>query len=168
MDKAGAGGGNQSRIASGIGIAPTIFDAVRGMPFASSQRKTFSSNLQNDSDGTMKKYHCIALFLLGGIAAASLAAEPSLGTFTLAAGEKRTITVESNTPLKVGFTNESTPDQIKSCKKTCIGMSVIGDPFSVVAASVGTTIDVKPVGGKAEIVFENREAFPISINVFRR
>ncbi len=116
----------------------------------------------------MKKARVIALFLLGGIATGSLAAETSLGKFTLAAGEKRTVTVESKTPLKAGFTNESTPEQIKSCKKMCIGMSVVGDPFSVVAASVGTTIDVEPKGGKADIVFENREAFPIPISVFRR
>jgi hypothetical protein len=112
---------------------------------------------------------CIpAFFLLTGIVTGSLAEESSVGKFTLAAGEKRTVSVESKTPLKVGFANESTPEQIKSCKKTCIGMSVVGDPFSVVAASVGTTIDVKLVGGKAEIVFENREAFPISMSVFRR
>ena len=116
----------------------------------------------------MKKAYFIAFFLLSGIVTTSLAQEVSIGKFTLAAGEKRTVNVESKTPLKVGFTNESTAEQIKSCKKTCIGMSVVGDPFSVVAASVGTTIDVKLVGGKAEIVFENREAFPISISVFRR
>ena len=116
----------------------------------------------------MKIAYFIAFFLLSGVATGSLAAETSLGNFTLAAGEKRTIGVESKTPLKVGFTNESTPEQIKRCKKLCIGMSVVGDPFPVVAASVGTTIDVNPVGGKAEIVFENREAFPISISVFQR
>ena len=116
----------------------------------------------------MKTTCIIAWSLLGGIATGAFAEEIAMGKFTLAVGEKRTLSVASETPLKVGFTNDSTAEQIKSCKRTCIGMSVAGDPFSVVAASVGTTIDVKLVGGKAEIIFENREAFPISISVFRR
>lgn len=116
----------------------------------------------------MRKLGVIAFILLGEIATSSFAQEVSLGKFTLAPGEKRTITIESKTPVKVGFINDSTPEQIKSCKKTCIGISVVGDPFSVAAASVGTTIDVKLAGGKADIVFENREAFPIPISVFRK
>lgn len=116
----------------------------------------------------MKKTWIVAFFLLGGVVTGSLAQESPLGKFTLAAGEKRSVIVESKTPFKAGFTNESTAEQIKSCKKMCIQMNVVGDPFSMVSASVGTTIDVKPAGGKAEIVFENREAFPISISVFRR
>ena len=113
--------------------------------------------------------HCIAgLALLAGFAAAAFAAETSIERFTLAAGEKRTITVESKTPLKVGYTNESPLERIKTCKKSCIGISVVGDPFSAAAASVGTTIEVKLVNGKADIVFENREAFPIPIHVFRQ
>jgi hypothetical protein len=116
----------------------------------------------------MNKARVIAFILLGGIATQSFAQEVSLGKFTLAAGEKRTINVESQTPLKIGFTNDSTAEQIKSCKRTCIGMIVVGDPFSETAASVGTTIDVKLTNGKAAIVFENREAFPISISVFRK
>src|SRR6478752_5847242 len=114
----------------------------------------------------MNKAGIVAIFLLGGMATASSAAETSIGKFTLAAGEKRTITVESKTPLKVGYTNELPLEQIKTCKKSCIGISVVGDPFSVAAASVGTTIEVKLVNGKADIVFENREAFPIPIHVF--
>ena len=116
----------------------------------------------------MNKARIVALAFLGGFATHALAAEMSLGKFTLAPGEKRTITVESNASFKAGFTNESSAEQIKSCKKTCIGMNVVGDPFSEVAASVGTTITVKPVNGKAEIVFVNREAFPIPISVFRQ
>jgi len=116
----------------------------------------------------MKKLYAFLFILLGGIATGSLAQEISLGKFTLAPGEKRTITIESKTPVKVGFTNESTAEQIKSCKKTCIGISVTGDPFSEAAASVGTTIEVKTSGGKANVVFENREAFPIPISVYRK
>ena len=116
----------------------------------------------------MKIACVIAAFLLSGVVTASLAEETSIGKFTLAAGEKRTLIVESTTPFKAGYTNESTAEQIKSCKKMCIRMNVVGDPFSVVTASVGTTIDVKPARGKAEIVFENLEVFPISINVFRK
>jgi hypothetical protein len=116
----------------------------------------------------MNRACIIAFFLLGGIATSAFAAETSLGKFTLAGGEKRTITVESTTPLKVGYANESTLEEIKSCRKSCIQISVVGDPFSVAAASVGTTIGVKLTGGKAEIVFENLEAFPITISVFRQ
>ena len=116
----------------------------------------------------MNKVCGVVLVLLSGLVTHSLAAETSLGKFTLALGEKRTIVVESNAPFKAGFTNESTAEQIKSCKKTCIGMNVVGDAFSEVAASVGTTIQVKPVNGRAEIVFQDREAFPISISVFRQ
>jgi hypothetical protein len=116
----------------------------------------------------MRKLCVVAMILLGGIAPNSLAQEIPLGKFTLAPGEKRTITIESKTPVKVGFTNESTPEQIKSCKRTCIGIIVVGDPFSEAAASVGTTIGVKLTAGKADIVFENREAFPIPISVFRK
>ena len=116
----------------------------------------------------MSKTRIVALAFLGGFAMHSLAEDTSLGKFTLAPGEKRTITVESNAPFKAGFKNESSAEQIQSCKKTCIGMNVVGDPFSEVAASVGTTITVKPVNGKADIVFVNREAFPIPISVFRQ
>lgn len=115
----------------------------------------------------MNRARVIAACLLGGIATGSLAAETPIGKFTLAAGEKRTITVESKTPLKVGYANELPLDRIKTCKKSCIQISVVGDPFSVAAASVGTTIGVKLTAGKAEIVFENLEAFPIPISVFR-
>ena len=116
----------------------------------------------------MNKACVIAFILFGAIATQSFAQDVSLGKFTLAAGEKRTINIESKTPVKVGFTNDSTAEQIKSCKKTCIGMIVIGDPFSETAASVGATIDVKLTDGKAAIVFSNREAFPIPISVFRK
>lgn len=113
--------------------------------------------------------HGIAVIaLLGGIAASAFAAETSLGKFTLAGGEKRAITVESATPFRAGFANESPMEQIKRCRKSCIQISVTGDPYSAAAASVGTTIVVTPVNGKAEIVFENREAFPILISVFRQ
>lgn len=115
----------------------------------------------------MNKAGIAALLLFGGIVTSSLAAETPIGKFTLAAGEKRTITVESKTPLKVGYTNELPLDQIKTCKKSCIRISVVGDPFSVAAASVGTTIGVKLTGGKAEVVFENLETFPIPISVSR-
>ena len=121
-----------------------------------------------ESREIMNRACIIAFFLLSGIAAGSLAEESSIAKFTLAAGEKRSVSVESRSPLKVGFTNESTAEQIQSCKRKCIRMNVVGDPFSEVAASVGTTIDVKPERGKAEIVFENLEAFPIPISVFRR
>lgn len=116
----------------------------------------------------MKNVHVLVFFLLGGFATASLAEEISLGKFTLAAGGKRSVGVESKTPVKVGFDNDSTPEQIRNCKHRCIRMSVVGDPFSAVAASVGTVIYVQPVDGKAEVVFENLEAFPITISVFRR
>ena len=116
----------------------------------------------------MKRASAFAVVLLSGIVSSALAQEVSLGKITLAAGEKRTIVVESKTPFKVGYTNESTMEQLKSCKKMCIQMNVVGDPFSMVAASVGTTIGVKPTDGKAEIVFQNLEAFQIMISVFRK
>lgn len=113
-------------------------------------------------------HHFVAVWvLLLGIATSALAAETPVGKFTLAPGEKHSIMVESKTPFKIGYANELPLEQIKTCKKTCIQISVTGDPFSVAAASVGTTIMVKPVNGKAEIVFENREAFAIPISVFR-
>lgn len=40
--------------------------------------------------------------------------------------------------------------------------------FTLAAASVGATIDLKLTDGKAAIVFSNREAFPIPISVFRK
>jgi len=116
----------------------------------------------------MKTVHALAFFLLAAIAANSLADEVSLAKFTLAPGEKRTVTVESKAPLKVGFANDLPLERIKSCKNRCIRMHVAGDPFSEVAASVGTVIHVVPTGGKAEVEFENRETFPIPISVFRR
>lgn len=116
----------------------------------------------------MNKARIAALFLLGGIVTGALSADTSLGKFTLAPGEKKTIAVESQGRFKAGFLNESAPEQIKSCKHACIQMSVVGDPFSIVAASVGTTIEVIPRDGRAEIVLENLEAFPIPISVFRQ
>jgi hypothetical protein len=105
------------------------------------------------------------LFLLSGFVTDHSPKSPQLKVHTGRRG-KRTLNVESKSPSKsVSSTNDAGADQEP---KGRIGRSVVGDPFSVVAASVGTTIEVKPAGGKAEIVFENREAFPISISVFRK
>ena len=46
-------------------------------------------------------------------------------------------------------------------------MSEPGNPFLDAAAAVGTSMKIKPASGKIEVLFENLEAFPISIDVFR-
>ena len=116
----------------------------------------------------MKSVRVVTFLLLSGIATGAIAEQVSLGKFTLAAGEKHTVSVTSKTSVKVGFNNDSTPEQIRRCKNRCVRMSVVGDPFAVVTASIGTVIFVQPVDGKAEVEFENLEAFPIPISVFRR
>ena len=112
----------------------------------------------------MTRFALTASFLLF----ATLAhAETSLGKFTLAPGEKKTVTLEAQQVTKVGFANLGTIEQAKQCKKTCIRMSVPGNMFLDAAAAIGTTMQIKPTNGKIEVVFENREEFPISIEVFR-
>ena len=94
-------------------------------------------------------------------------AETSLGKFTLAPGEKKTVTLDAQKETKVGFTNLGTIEDAKKCKKTCIRMSVPGNMFLDAAAAIGTSMQIKPTNGKIEVLFENREEFPISIEVFR-
>ena len=105
---------------------------------------------------------CVFLF-----AGAALAAETSLGKYTLAPGEKKTVTLDATGQTTVGFTNLGSIEDAKKCKKTCIRMSVPGDPFLDAAAAIGTSMKIKPTNGKIEVLFENLEAFAISIDVFR-
>lgn len=100
-------------------------------------------------------------------AGTALAAETSLGKYTLAPGEKKTVTLEATGETTVGFTNMGSIEDAKKCKKTCIRMSVPGNPFLDAAAAIGTSMKIKPTNGKIEVLFENLEAFPISIDVFR-
>ena len=104
-----------------------------------------------------------ALFLCASLALA----ETSLGKFTLAPGEKKTVTLEAKDETKVGFTNQGSIDDAKKCKKMCIRMNVPGDMFLDATAAVGTSMRIKPTDGKIQVVFENREEFPISIEVTR-
>jgi len=100
-------------------------------------------------------------------AALAPAAQTSLGKFTLAPGEKKLVTLEAQAETRVGFTNEGSIEEAKRCRKTCIRMNVPGNQFLDAAAAVGTTMTIRPVNGKIEVMFENLEAFPITINVFR-
>ena len=99
--------------------------------------------------------------------APALAAPVSLGKYTLAPGEKKTVSLDATGETTVGFTNRGSIEDAKRCKKTCIRMSVPGNPFLDAAAAVGTSMKIKPTNGKIEVLFENLEAFAISIDVFR-
>ena len=106
----------------------------------------------------------IALLLFASFA---LAASTSIGTFTLAPGEKKTVTLDAKTESTVGFTNEGSIEDAKRCRKMCIRMSVPGNIFLDATAAVGTSMKIAPTNGKIQVLFENLEAFPISIAVFR-
>lgn len=97
----------------------------------------------------------------------ALAAPTPLGKYTLGPGQKQTVTLEATGESTVGFTNLGSIEDAKRCKKTCIRMNVPGNPFLDAAAAVGTSMKIKPTNGKIEVQFENLEAFPISIDVFR-
>ena len=103
-------------------------------------------------------------FLCAGLA---VAAETSLGKHTLAPGEKKTVSLDATGETTVGFTNLGSIEDAKKCRKTCIRMNVPGDPFLDAAAAVGTSMKIKPANGKIVVQFENLEAFPISIDIFR-
>src|SRR5262249_6220052 len=100
-------------------------------------------------------------------AGTALAAQTSLGKYTLAPGEKKTVSLDAAGETTVGFTNLGSIEDAKKCRKTCIRMNVPGDPFLDAAAAVGTSMKLKPANGKIVVQFENLEAFPISIDVFR-
>ena len=106
----------------------------------------------------------IPLLLCAGL---TLAAQTSLGRYTLAPGEKKMVTLEATDQTKVGFTNEGSIEEAKRCRKTCIRMNVPGNMFLDAAAAMGTTMQIRPTNGKIEVQFENLEAFPITIEVFR-
>ena len=107
---------------------------------------------------------CLALLVC---AASALAASTPIGKFTLAPGEKVSVVVEATSDTTVGFLNEGSVEDAKRCRKTCIRMSVPGNPFQDAAAAIGTSMKISPTGGKIQVLFENLEDFPISIGVFR-
>jgi hypothetical protein len=128
--------------------------------------------VSHESQVELKGNHMNRLGLVAGLfaglcAGTALAAEISLGKYTLAPGEKKTVTLDATGETTVGFTNMGSIEDAKKCKKTCIRMSVPGNPFLDAAAAIGTSMKIKPTNGKIEVLFENLEAFPISIDVFR-
>ena len=100
-------------------------------------------------------------------AGSALSASTSIDKFTLAPGEKKMVTIDAKTETRVGFANEGSIDDAKRCRKTCIRMSVPGNPFLDAAAAIGTTMSITPTNDKIQVLFENLEAFPIAIDVFR-
>ena len=114
----------------------------------------------------MKRFALVASISL--LLCASLAAaEPkSVGKFTLAPGEKKTVTLDAKSETKVGLTNEGSIDDAKKCRKKCIRMNVPGNQFLDATAAIGTSMKIEPTNGKIQVVFENLEAFPISIDVY--
>ena len=115
----------------------------------------------------MTRLACTASIALLLIAASAFAASTSIGKYTLAPGDKVSVVVEAASDTTVGFLNEGSVDEAKKCKKTCIRMSVPGSPFQDAAAAIGTSMKITPTDGKIRVLFENLEAFPISIDVFR-
>ena len=91
----------------------------------------------------------------------------SIGKFTLAPGEKKTVILDAKDETKVGFTNEGSIDDAKRCQRKCIRMSVPGNQFLDATAAIGTSMKITPTNEKIQVLFENLEAFPISIDVFR-
>jgi hypothetical protein len=110
---------------------------------------------------------CTASILLLLSAATAFGAETSIGKYTLAPGQKVSVVVDATSATTVGFTNQGSIEEAKKCKKTCIRMNVPGDPFQDAAAAIGTSMKIKPTNGRIQVQFENLEAFPISIDVFR-
>jgi hypothetical protein len=110
--------------------------------------------------------HALAVPLLL-YAVLAFAAPVPLGKYTLEAGEKTMVTVEAKTDTTIGFTNLGGVDEAKKCRKTCIRMNVPDDLFQDAAAAIGTSMKISPKNGKIEVQFQNLEAFPIAIEVFR-
>ena len=106
----------------------------------------------------------ISLLLCVNLAAAD---SKSIEKFTLAPGEKKTVILDATNETKVGFTNEGSIDDAKRCQRKCIRMSVPGNQFLDATAAIGTSMKIEPTNGKIQVVFENLEGFPISIDVFR-
>ena len=107
----------------------------------------------------------LMLFLCEGT---SFAEQTSLGKYTLAPGEKKTVSIDTKEELKVGFTNELPMQEAMNCKKMCIRMSVVGNKFLDATAAIGTSMQAAPIEGKIQLVFENLEEFPIPIDVYRK
>ena len=106
----------------------------------------------------------ISLLLYVSLAVAD---SKSIGKFTLAPGEKKTVILDATNETKVGFTKEGSIDDAKRCQRKCIRMSVPGNQFLDATAAIGTSMKIAPTNGKIQVLFENLEAFPISIDVFR-
>lgn len=99
--------------------------------------------------------------------AALLAASAPITTITLAPYEKTTVTIDATVDTVVGFTNLGSVDEAKRCRNTCIRMAVPGNIYQDVRAAIGTSMPITPKNGKIEVIFENVETFPISIEIFR-
>ena len=115
----------------------------------------------------MSALPCTASIALLILTATAFAASTSIAKYTLAPGEKVSVVVDATSDTTVGFTNQGSIEDAKRCRKTCIRMNVPGDPFQDAAAAIGTSMKIKPTNGKIQVQFENLEAFPISIDVFR-
>ena len=115
----------------------------------------------------MNQFPYVIAITLFNCANLVLADSISLGKYTLAPGEKKAVVVDTKNEITVGFTNLGSVDEAKQCRKMCIHMTVLGNQFLDASAAIGTTMKIAPTKGKIQVQFENLEAFPISIDVFR-
>jgi hypothetical protein len=91
----------------------------------------------------------------------------SLGKFTLAPGEKKTVSLDATAETKVGFESDISIDQAKTCTHNCVKMWIVGKEEMYMASAMGGSLTASPTKGKIEVVFENVEKFPIPIDTFR-
>jgi hypothetical protein len=101
------------------------------------------------------------------VSTAGAANQKTLGKFTLAPGEKKTVSVSATTETKVGFTSEISIEQAQKCEHMCVKMWVVGKEDMSMASAMGGSLGATPTKGKIEVVFENVEKFPIPIETFR-
>jgi hypothetical protein len=112
----------------------------------------------------------LAAYLSLAVLAQNVCADAfSAGKFTLAPGEKKSLHVSADKPVKISYSTDLSIDQMKTCKNMGIRMHVVDNQFQDASSPVGTGFTLNAVDGKvnADVEIENLEAFPIPIELTR-
>lgn len=110
----------------------------------------------------------LVLLLVPSASFAAGGEKETLEIVTLQPNEKKEISVDSATKIKLGWQHTETEKGTASkCKKMCV-MMYKPDSANGIASMHGMAMGIAPIGGKVSATFENREDFPIEIEIFRK
>lgn len=102
------------------------------------------------------------------ISSVVFAGTDTLEVVTLQPQEKKTISIDSTTKVKLGWQHtETESDTASKCENMCVMMTKKGSE-SGVASMYGMSIGIEPIDGIVSATFENVEDFPIEIEIFKK